>query len=140
MSTPKTQENNANVVDYIKHNVDPKKQEDALTLLALMESITGAKARMWGSSIIGFGRYHYTNTTSSGSWPITGFSPRKSAHSIYIMAGFSQYQTLLDKLGKHKVGKSCLYINKLADIDLAILTELIKSSMTYMQHKYDCEY
>jgi len=139
MSELKTQENDASVEDFIRAVEHPQKQADSFALLSLMEKLTGKRAKMWGDSIIGFGKYHYENTCKGGSWPIVGFSPRKSAISVYIMPGFSDYQPLLDKLGKHKTGKSCLYINKLADIDLDVLAQLISKSIDYMQSKYQCD-
>ena len=139
MSDLKTRPSKASAVKYIQSVEHPTRQKDGLALLDLMIEITGEKPVMWGDSIIGFGKYHYENTCKGGSWPIVGFSPRKSAISVYIMPGFSDYQPLLDKLGKHKTGKSCLYINKLADIDLDVLAQLISKSIDYMQSKYQCD-
>ena len=139
MTTLKTQENDASVEDFIRTIEHPQKQADSFVIVELMEKLTAKPAKMWGNSIIGFGAYHYENSGNGGSWPVVGFSPRKSAISVYIMPGFSAYQPLLDKLGKHKTGKSCLYINKLADIDLDILAQLIKASVDYMQSKYQCD-
>ena len=93
---------------------------------------------MWGASIVGFGRYSYTNTTGKYlSWFITGYSPRKTSLTVYIMPGFSKYRGLLAKLGKHKTSMSCLYINKLEDVDLDVLEELISRSFARMQKMYD---
>ena len=92
---------------------------------------------MWGKSLIGFDSYQYTYASGkSGEWFICGFSPRKQNLTVYIMPGFSQYEALLSKLGKHKVGKSCLYINKLADVDMDVLAKLIVESVHFMKEKY----
>lgn len=92
---------------------------------------------MWGPSIVGFGEYHYKYESGrEGDFLITGFSPRKSALTIYIMPGFARYEALMDKLGKHRTGKSCLYINRLDDVDLSVLEELVTRSVEYMTEKY----
>lgn len=92
---------------------------------------------MWGSSIVGFGSYHYQYASGrEGDWPIVGFSPRKQNLTLYIMNGFDRYESLLARLGKHKTGKSCLYLNKLEDVDLQLLRELIQESVAYMKNKY----
>lgn len=90
---------------------------------------------MWGTSIVGFGSYHYKSERSSqeGDWPLTGFSPRKQSLTIYVMPGFEHYQELLEKLGKHKTSKSCLYINKLSDVDMDILKKIIEKSYLHMK-------
>jgi len=90
---------------------------------------------MWGSSIIGFGQYHYKSerSTQEGDWPLTGFSPRKQSLTIYVMTGLGNYQELLGKLGKHKISKSCLYINKLSDIDMSVLRTIIEKSYLHMK-------
>jgi len=139
MSGLKTKENDGDISAFIATVDNQQKQEDSYALIKMMETITGSNAKMWGTSIIGFGKYHYQNTGKGGSWPIVGFSPRKSNLSLYIMPGFSDYQPLMDKLGKHKTGKSCLYINKLADVDLDVLNALISSSVEHMRAKYDTE-
>src|SRR5687768_15482188 len=135
MSTLKTTLNDASVTDFINTVPDEVKRQDSFVLLELFSKITGEKPKMWGSSIIGFGQYHYKSERSrqEGDWPLTGFSPRKQNLTLYIMPGFDTYQELLSKLGKHKVSKSCLYINRLSDIDSGILEELIGRS--YMDMK-----
>jgi len=98
----------------------------------------GKKPKMWGGSIVGFGEYHYVYASGQeGDWPVTGFSPRKTSLSLYIMAGFDNYGPLMEKLGKHKTGKSCLYVNKLEDIDLEVLKPLIAESKNYMESNYE---
>ena len=121
-------------VEAVEH---PKRREDGLVLLDLMQEITGEKPQMWGPSIIGFGSYHYVyDSGREGDWMLTGFSPRKSAMTLYIMGGYKEHESLMKKLGKHKTGKSCLYINKLEDVDMAVLKRLIKQSTAYIQKKY----
>lgn len=120
--------------------VEPqRKREDALQLLALFEEVTGEPAVMWGSSIIGFGQYHYRyDSGREGDMCKTGFSPRKQNLVLYIMHGFESSQDLRDKLGKHKVGESCLYINKLEDVHLPTLKKLVKQDYKIMSQRYDC--
>jgi hypothetical protein len=128
MAELKTKKNNASVKTFIAAVENETRRKDSEVLLKLFEEVTGEKAMMWGTSIIGFGEYHYKHerSTQEGDWPLTGFSPRKTSLSIYIMPGFKKYQKLLDELGKHKHSVSCLYINKLADVDLTVLKKLIK--------------
>ena len=100
--------------------------------------LTGWPARMWGPTIIGFGRYAYTyDSGHSGQSLVTGFSPRKASQSIYIMPGYQDLSEPLSRLGKHKIGKACLYINKLADVDLDVLEEIITHGITYMKANYE---
>lgn len=138
MAEIKTKVSNASVSDFLNTIEPESKRKDAFSLLTLFEKITGEKAKLWGSSIIGFGQYHYESTRSSqkGDWPLTGFSPRKANLTIYIMPGFKEYYHLLDKLGKYKTSVSCLYINKLADIDIAVLSQIIQQGYDDMKKKY----
>lgn len=138
MAELKTKVNDANVNDFINAVTDEVKRQDSFILLALFEKITGKKAKMWGTSIIGFGMYHYKSERSSqeGDWPLTGFSPRKQNLTIYIMSGFDDNKSLLEKLGKHKTSKGCLYINKLVDVELTILEKIIKQSFEKMKKNY----
>lgn len=137
MAKLKTTLNGANVEDFLNKVDDEVKKQDSFTLLKLFSQITGEKPKMWGSSIIGFGQYHYKSERSKqeGDWMLTGFSPRKQNLTLYIMPGFADYQGLLSKLGKHKTSVSCLYIGKLADVDLSILENLIRKSFTDMKAK-----
>ncbi len=129
MAEIKTQKNTASVKKFIAAVEHSQRREDALTLLQIMTDITNEKPCMWGTSIIGFGSYHYKYASGrEGDWMRIGFSPRKASMSLYIMNGFREYNELLGLLGKHKVGKSCLYINKLSDIDMAVLKQLIHHS------------
>jgi hypothetical protein len=138
MSTLKTLVNDASVTDFINSVLNETKRKDSFALLELFSKVTGEKPKMWGSSIIGFGQYHYKSERSSqeGDWPLTGFSPRKQNLTLYIMLGFEDYTGLLADLGKHKTSKGCLYINKLADVDLVVLEKLIKQSFVAMKKKY----
>jgi len=132
MAEPKTKKTAASVTAFIDAVDNEVRRADAKAVLRLMKDVTGEKAAMWGPSIVGFGAYR----SASGDWPIVGFSPRKSNLVLYIMPGFAQYEALLKKLGKHKTGKSCLYLNKLADVDMAVLRELVERSVAHMRAKH----
>lgn len=137
MSQNKTTKNDLSVVDFIDNIEDEKRKKDSLQVLELMKNLTGKEPKMWGGSIIGFGDYHYKYESGrEGDFFRTGFSPRKQALTLYIISGFSRYEELLKKLGKHKIGKSCLYIKSLEDIDLEILKEMIMLSLKWMDEKY----
>ena len=130
MSKIKTVVNDASVEDFI-NSVDSKvKKSDAFTLLEIYKEATNQKPRMWGPSMIGFGQYHYKSDRSrqEGDWPLAAFSPRKQSLTLYIMPGFNDYSDLLSQLGKHKTSKACLYVNKLSDVDVGILRQLVKRS------------
>lgn len=137
MAEPKTRPTDASVASFLD-TVEPEaKCEDCWTLVRLMEKLTDSKPVLWGTSIVGFGTYTYVNTTGQpADWPIAGFSPRKANLTIYITPGFDRYESLLSRLGKHTTGKSCLYIRKLADIDLAVLEELVGESVALMRERY----
>lgn len=114
------------------------RRTDALRLLELFRETTNLQAKMWGPSIIGFGRYHYKyDSGREGDFMLTGFSPRKANLVVYILPGYRDMSEPLSRLGKHKLGKSCLYINKLADIDEAVLREIIREGVQYMRAKYE---
>ncbi len=133
----KTQRTNASVRDFIEAIENQKQKEEAYLLLELYQDISNYSAEMWGSSIIGFGSYHYRYASGQeGDWMRGGFSPRKGKHSLYLMDGFEQHGDLLKQLGKCKTGKSCLYINKLEDINLDTLKELIQASFDHMRKLY----
>ena len=133
----KTRPTKASVADFIGAIADAGKREDARVVAALMAEITGAPAQIWGASIVGFGRYRYRYASGrQGEFFETGFSPRKRALTLYIMPGFSEYGGLLEKLGQHSLGKSCLYIKRLADIDLEVLRELVALSVQAIREKY----
>lgn len=140
MAELKTQKNSASVPAYINSVEDEQKRKDCHSLVKIFTEVTKEKPMMWGTSIIGFGQYHYKSERSKqeGDWPLTGFSPRKQNITIYLMSGFNEYTTLLAKIGKHKIsGGSCLYIKRLADIDTDVLKQLIKVSVEYMKGKYN---
>jgi hypothetical protein len=108
----------------------PTRRADALVLDGLFRRVTGFQPRMWGPTIIGYGQYHYTyDSGREGDFLATGFSPRKANLSIYILPGYADFGSILDRLGKHRIGKSCLYVNKLADIDLTVLEELVRAGL-----------
>jgi len=134
MADLKTQRTKASVEQFL-NSVEPEgKRVDSFALLELMREVTGEEPAMWGPSIVGFGSYHYKYASGrEGEWMVVGFSPRKRNLTLYIMDGFHGYQSLLQKLGKYSTGKSCLYINKLADVDLSTLRELIKQSVVHMR-------
>lgn len=138
MAEPKTKKTKASALKFIKGVEDEARREDGLKLLKIFEEVTGDKAAMWGTSIVGFGQYHYKSTRSKqeGDWPLTGFSPRKQNMTVYIMSGFKAHQDLLKKIGKHKTSVSCLYFKRLSDLDEKVLRELIKRSVDYMRTEY----
>ncbi|MDE0061535.1 MAG: DUF1801 domain-containing protein, partial [Gammaproteobacteria bacterium] len=112
MSELKTRQNDGDVDAYLDSVENPNRREDARRIIVLMREITGEPPRMWGSSIVGFGSYHYTYASGrEGDWPVVGFAPRKRNLVLYIMPGFARYESLLARLGKHRTGKSCLYVN-----------------------------
>lgn len=137
MAEPKTKRTKASVSAFLKTITDEGKRDDCHTVVAIMKRATKAEPAMWGPSIVGFGSYHYKYESGrEGDWFLTGFSPRKQALTLYIMPGFKRYDSLLNKLGRHKTGKSCLYIKKLADVDLDVLEELIQQSVKHMAKAY----
>lgn len=138
MAELKTKLTNESADDFVAAVNSDTKREDSQKLLALFREVTGEEPKMWGTSIIGFGSYHYKSERSSqeGDWPLTGFSPRKQNLTIYIMPGFDAYQDLLSKLGKYKTSVSCLYIHKLADVDMAVLEKLVKQAYQDMKKQH----
>jgi hypothetical protein len=130
----KTQPTDQNVEDFINSVEDEKRRQDCRTILQVMQEASGEQARMWGNSIVGLGSYHYKYASGrEGEWFLTGFSPRKRDLTLYIMAGFDQYTGLLERLGKHKTGVSCLYIKRVDDIDLGVLKELVARSVAHLR-------
>jgi len=131
-----TKEHDGSVIEFIENVESPKKREDAYKLLELFTETTGFEAKMWGPSIIGFGSYHYKYATGhEGDAALVGFSPRKAKISLYVTGGPERERILAD-FGKHTVGKSCVYVNKLADIDIAVLKRLISHSVAFMNELY----
>jgi hypothetical protein len=135
MAKNKTTETNANVEEFILAFAETdQKRKDAFTLLKMMGDATGFEPKMWGPSMIGFGQYHYKSerSTQEGNWFLVGFSPRKAAISLYVYSGCAGQDELLNDLGKFKMGKSCIYVNKLSDIDLDTLKKLIHSTIAFL--------
>lgn len=144
MAELKTRATDASVRDFIAAVDHPVRRADAETLLAMMERVTGEQPRMWGPSIIGFGSYHYRyDSGHEGDAPRLGFSPRKAQLVLYVLTGYmgenAEQERLLARLGKHKVGKSCLYINKLADVDMEVLEQLCVSCWDDMNRRFPDE-
>jgi hypothetical protein len=139
MAELKTKQTDANVNDFIeKFAESEQKRKDSYALLKLMNDTTGYEPKMWGPSIIGFGSYHYKSEKSiqEGDWPLIGFSPRKAAISLYVFTGAKEHEFLLKDLGKFKMGKACIYIKKLSDINQEVLKKLIHETIIYLQNKY----
>ncbi|MCA1749390.1 MAG: DUF1801 domain-containing protein [Parasphingopyxis sp.] len=138
MAENKTQQTDESVAKFLEAVEPEQKREDAKAVCAMMERLSGHPPKMWGPAIVGFGSYHYKyDSGREGDFLLTGFSPRKSAISLYIMDGYQDRGEILSRLGKYKTGKSCLYVNKLSDIDLEVLEELILDSLAYMRATYD---
>jgi len=133
----KTQETDASVDEYLMQIENDEKRADCFKIREMMERIVGAPAKMWGTAIIGFGNYHYKYESGrEGDFMRSGFAARKANIVLYIMAGFSEYEALLEKMGPYKHGKSCLYIKRLSDLDESVLEEIITRSVAYMAEKY----
>ena len=140
MSSNKTVATDASVQKFIDTLDSEQKQRDCRDLVALMKRVTGSEPKMWGSSMVGFGEYHYTYASGrEGDFFITGFSPRKAALSVYVMAGFDGYDELLKKLGPCKTGKSCLYLKNLDVIDRDVLEDIVRDSVAIMRERYACK-
>ena len=137
MTQRKTSQNEGDVNAFLDAVENPRRRADARQLLELMQTVTGEPPKMWGPSIVGFGKYHYRYASGrEGDSLVVGFSPRKQNLVIYIMPGFSDYGELLGKLGKFRTGRSCLYVNKLDDVDLQLLEQLVRASVEEMKRRY----
>lgn len=136
MAENKTKPTKARVSDFLRAVDNPRRRADAKKVAAMMRRATGKRATMWGSSMVGYGRYAY-RYDSGCEWMLTGFAPRKQNLVVYIMPGFQPFAPLMKKLGKYKTGKSCLYINKLEDVDEKVLETLITDSVKLMRERYD---
>ncbi|WP_141500026.1 DUF1801 domain-containing protein [Paenibacillus luteus] len=137
MYEQKTKETDNSVIEFLDLIENDKKREDAYKLLDIFTEATGYPAKMWGPSIIGFGSYHYRyDTGHEGDAPLAGFSPRKAKVSLYFATGDTERAALLQNLGKHTAGKACVYINKVADIDVAVLKELIEQSVAFLNERF----
>ncbi|MCO4768563.1 MAG: DUF1801 domain-containing protein [Deltaproteobacteria bacterium] len=137
MAELKTKENDASVQSFLDSIEDDAKRADCVAIAALMEEVSGAPPRMWGKTIVGFGHYHYRYASGrEGEWMRIGFAPRKRDLTLYIMDGYEERAELLTRLGKHKLGKSCLYIKRLTDVDATVLRELVTDSLSVMAERY----
>lgn len=139
MSTIKTHQTEQNVFEFIETFANSEqKKKDSLELIKIMQEFTGYEPKMWGPSIIGFGVYHYKSEKSrqEGDWPLIGFSPRKAAISLYIYSGLEEHAHLLEKLGKFTMGKACIYVKKLSDIDCDAMKQIMEASINYLNEKY----
>jgi len=135
MAELKTQPNDGSVEAFLESVENQRRREDAFTVLDLMKRVTGEEPVMWGPAIIGFGAYHYKYESGrEGDWFVAGFSPRKQSLTLYIMGGFSRHEEFMAKLGKYKTGKGCLYINKLDDVDMGVLEELVRDSVEHVSN------
>lgn len=139
MAEIKTKQTDADVHEFIDTfaNTEQKKK-DSFELIKLMKEVSGFEPKMWGPSIIGFGKYHYKSERSSqeGDWPLIGFSPRKAAISLYVYSGCAGQDDMLKELGKFKMGAACIYVNKLSDINVDVLKKLMVSSIDHLERKY----
>lgn len=134
MAELKTKENDGDVTDFLNRVENEKRRQDSFVVLKMMTEATGEEAKMWGSSIVGFGQYHYKYASGrEGDWFVIGFSPRKQSLTLYIMDGFAGYADLMQRLGKYTTGKACLYINKIEDIDQNVLRELVEKSVAHVK-------
>lgn len=138
MAENKTKPTEASVTAFINAIEDKARRADVRKVAAMMRKATGKRAKMWGPSIVGYGTYHYKYESGrEGDFMVTGFSSRKQALTVYIMPGFEKFSTLMEKLGKYKTGKSCLYIKHLSDVDEKVLERLINESVKYMRKHYE---
>jgi hypothetical protein len=139
MAEIKTKQTEADVHEFINTFADTEqKRADSLELIRIVQEFTGYEPKMWGPSMIGFGKYHYKSDRSrqEGDWPLVGFSPRKAAISLYVYTGGEQQDALLKTLGKYKMGKACIYVKKLSDIDVDILRKLMGTTIDFLRKKY----
>ena len=137
MAENKTKPTGASVDDYVASIADEARRTDCRRLIRMMARVTGEPPRMWGPSIVGFGTYHYRyDSGREGDFFLTGFSSRKAELSLYVMAGFASFPALMAKLGRHRTGKSCLYVRRLADVDLEVLEELVRRSVKEMRERH----
>lgn len=126
MAEPKTTATSASAAEFLDTVADPRRRADAIAACDLIGEVTGAAPVMWGDSIVGFGTYHYRYASGrAGDWPAVGLSPRKTALVLYLSTGFDGAQSLLDRLGPHQIGKTCLYLKRLDDVDTGVLRELV---------------
>jgi hypothetical protein len=139
MAEPKTRPTTESVEQFLNSIADDQRRKDCFRLVAIMKAATKTDAQMWGTSIVGFGRHQYKyESGTKGEWPLIGFSPRKNDLTLYLMSGFARHAESLKKLGKHKTGKGCLYLKKLADVDESTLKTIIKQTVTDIKQGVWC--
>jgi hypothetical protein len=139
MAALKTQPTQIDVAEFIRTFADSEqKQKDSFELIEIMRRVTGCEPQMWGPSMIGFGKYHYKSERSrqEGDWPLVGFSPRKAAISLYVFSGMPEHEYLLEGLGKFKKGAACIYVKKLSDINIPVLKEIMKTTISFLKERY----
>ena len=139
MAELKTKQTDDDVIAFVKSFANSEQKiNDSLELIQLMQKVSGCEPKMWGPSIIGFGVYHYKSERSKqeGDWPLIGFSPRKAAISLYVYSGLPEHEYLLKDLGKFKMGKACIYIKKLSDININVLVTLMETTIRFLEDKY----
>ncbi|CAN5720294.1 hypothetical protein BH23GEM10_BH23GEM10_08250 [soil metagenome] len=137
MAELKTKPTEQSVAEFLDAIPDESRRAECRALADLMRRVTGAEAKLWGPAMVGFGSYHYVYESGrEGDWFLTGFAPRKNNLTLYIMAGFDRYEELMGRLGKHTTGKSCLYVKRLADVDAAVLDELVTASVAHLRATY----
>jgi hypothetical protein len=137
MSDLKTKPTDVSVAAFLDGISDERRRADCRAVATIMERATGEKPKMWGPSMVGFGQYHYRYESGrEGDWFLTGFSPRKNDLTLYLLSGFDGFDELMKRLGKHKTGKSCLYVKRLSDLDLAVLEQLIVESVAQVRARY----
>lgn len=139
MAELKTKQTNEDVIEFINNFANnEQKRQDSLELLKIMEEFTGYEPKMWGPTMIGFGQYHYKSDRSKqeGDWPLVGFSPRKAAISLYVYSGMPEHEHLLKDLGKFKMGKACIYVNKLTDINIEVMKKIMRTTIDFLQERY----
>lgn len=138
MAELKTQPSEQDIDTFLAAVEDEKRREDCRTVVALMAEVTGEAPRLWGGSMIGFGSYHYVyDSGREGDWFLTGVSPRKQSLTLYILPGHERYPDLMERLGRCRTGKSCIYVKSLEDIDTEVLRELVERSVRHLRETYD---
>lgn len=137
MAELKTKPTEKEVEEFLRGIADERRRADCLSLSEMMKRVTGEPPKMWGPGMVGFGSYHYRYQSGrEGDWFLAGFAPRKANLVVYVMAGFDGHEEIMARLGKYKTGKSCLYVNRLADVDMAVLEELVSASVVHMRKIY----
>ena len=138
MAELKTKQTSLSVREFLERSTTGERRKDCQALMKLMKEVTGRTPKMWGASIVGFGSYRYKQRGGQvAEWPVVGFSPRKANLTVYVMPGFEGFDELRGRLGKCKTGVSCIYIDRLADVDTKTLRELVRQSVAYMKDRYE---